>query len=127
MAVNEEVCSAVLRREGLVGARLCIRREDARADELRVRELLSSSVGSPASVTGIRVASWLLRLRCGLWWRGERRRSCQLGVEQKQQRFVVREQHPVDLPGVTPNLCGESDVVGGLGGESLVGGERLVP
>jgi len=34
-------------------------------------------------------------------------------VEQEQQRFVVRERHPVALPGVTPNLCGESDVVGG--------------
>jgi hypothetical protein len=27
---------------------------------------------------------------------------------------------------VTPNLCGESDVVAGLGGESAVAGERLV-
>jgi len=33
-------------------------------------------------------------------------------VEQEQQRFVVRERHPVGLPGVTQNLCGESDVVG---------------
>jgi hypothetical protein len=31
MAVNEEVCSAVLRREGLKDARLGIRREDAGA------------------------------------------------------------------------------------------------
>jgi hypothetical protein len=29
------------------------------------------------------------------------------------------------LPGVTPNLCDESDVVGGPGDESAVAGERL--
>jgi hypothetical protein len=71
-------------------------------------------------------ASLLLRFCCGLWSRGDRGRSCQLGVEQEQQSFVVRERHPVDLPGVTPNLCGESDVVGGPGDESAVTDERLV-
>jgi hypothetical protein len=32
----------------------------------------------------------------------------------------------VDLPGVTPNLCDESDVVGGPGDESAVARERLI-
>ena len=82
---------------------------------------------TPSEVTvSLRVASLLLRFCCGLWSRGDRGRSCQLGVEQEQQRFVVRERHPVGLPGVTPNLCGESDVVAGPGDESAIAGERLV-
>ena len=32
----------------------------------------------------------------------------------------------MDVPGVTPNLRGESDVVAGPGDESAVAGERLV-
>jgi hypothetical protein len=82
---------------------------------------------TPSEVTvSLRVASLLLCFCCGLWSRGDRGRSCQLGVEQEQQRLVVRERHPVDIPGVTPNLCGESDVVGGPGDESAFAGERLV-
>jgi len=82
---------------------------------------------TPSEVTvSRRVNSLLLRFCCGLWSRGDRGRSCQLGVEQEQQRFVVRERHPVGLPGVTPNLCGESDVVAGPGDESAIAGERLV-
>ena len=82
---------------------------------------------TPSEVTvSLRVASLLLRLCCGLWSREDRGRPCQLGVEQEQQGFVVRERHPVSLPGVAPNLCGESDVVGGPGDESAVAGERLV-
>ena len=57
-------------------------------------------------------SSLLLRFCCGLWSRGDSGRSCQLDVEQEQQRFVVRERHPVGLPGVTQNLRGEPDVVG---------------
>ena len=82
---------------------------------------------TPSEVTvSLRVTSLLLRFCCGLWSREDRGRSCQLGVEQEQQGFVVRERHPVSLPGVAPNLCGESDVVGGPGDESAVAGERLV-
>jgi hypothetical protein len=51
---------------------------------------------------------------------------CQLGMEEEQQCFVVREGHPVGFPGVTANLFGESDVVVRLGGESAVAGERSV-
>jgi hypothetical protein len=51
---------------------------------------------------------------------------CQLGVEEEQQCFVVRERHPVGFPGVTAYLFGESNVVVGLGGESAVAGERSV-
>ena len=47
-------------------------------------------------------------------------------MEQEEQRFVVRERHPVGLPRVTPNLSGETNVVGGPGDESAVAGERLV-
>src|SRR3989440_11026524 len=82
---------------------------------------------TPSEVTvSLRVASLLVRFCCGLWSRGDRGRSCQLGVEQEQQRFVGRERHRVGLPGVAPNLCGESDVVAGPGDESAVAGERLV-
>ena len=82
---------------------------------------------TPSEVTvSLRVASLLLRFCCGLWSGGDRGRFCQLSVEQEQQRFVVRERHPVGLPGVTQDLCGESDVVGGPGDESAVAGERLV-
>lgn len=38
----------------------------------------------------LRVASLLLRFCCRVWSRGDRGRSCQLGVEQEQQRFVMR-------------------------------------
>src|SRR5712672_2803253 len=85
-----------------------------------------ASVPAVVLTVSLRVASLLLRFCCGLWSREDRGRSCQLGVEQEQQRFVVRERHPVGLPGVTPNLCGESDVVARLGDESAVAGERLV-
>ena len=82
---------------------------------------------TPSEVTvSLRVASLLLRFCCSVWSREDRGRSCQLGVEQEHQRFVVRERHPVGLPGVTQNLCGESDVVGGPGDESAVACERLV-
>jgi hypothetical protein len=81
---------------------------------------------TPSEVTvGLRVAS-LLRFCSGLCSRGDHGQSRQLGVEKEQQRFVVRERHPVGFTGVTPNLGGESDVVGGPGDESAVAAERLV-
>ncbi len=43
-----------------------------------------------------------------------------------QERFVGCERHPVGLPGVAPDLGGESDVVGSPGDESAVAGESLV-
>ena len=45
---------------------------------------------TPSEVTvSLRVTSLLLRFCRGLWSREDRGRSCQLGVEQEQQRFVV--------------------------------------
>src|SRR5262249_148916 len=91
---------------------------------------LSESSPMAASIaegaTGIHAASLPLLFCCGRWSRRDRGRFCELGVEQEQQRFVVRERHPAGLPGVTLNLCGESHVVGGPGDESAVAGERLV-
>jgi len=76
---------------------------------------------------GVRCRDPIASLLLGFQWPpGDGGHSCELGVEQNQQCFVVRERHPVGLPGVTANLFGESDVVVRLGDESAVAGERSV-
>src|SRR4029078_13141982 len=66
------------------------------------------------------LASLLLRFGCGLWSRGDRGRACQLGVEQDQQRFVVRELHAVGLRGVAPALRDEPLLVRCAGVETAL-------
>src|SRR5207344_815776 len=71
----------------------------ARTHSVRAARWLPALLAS----SGIRVASLLLRFCCGLWSRGDRGRSCQLGMEDEQQRFVVRERHAVGVRGVAPD------------------------
>src|ERR1700704_6434635 len=59
---------------------------------------------------------------CGTRGRGQPGR---FAAEDEQQRLLMRERHPVCLPGVALDLSGEL-VVAGAGLVSAVAGERLV-
>ena len=82
---------------------------------------------TPSEVTvSLRVASLLLRFCCGLWSCGGRGLRRQLGVEDEQQRFVVRERHAVGLRGVAPDRRDEPFLVRCAGVEPALAREHPV-
>ena len=83
---------------------------------------LSESIPMAASIA--RFISRLSFFCCGLWSRGDRGRSCQLGVEDEQQRLVVRERHAVGLRGVAHDRRDEPFLVRCAGVEPALAREH---
>ena len=79
-------------------------------------EVAEDSFGPPCS------SSLLL---VGFGSRGTRGRVGRFAAEDEQQRLLMRERHPVCLPGVALDLGGER-VVAAAGLVSAIAGERLV-
>jgi hypothetical protein len=82
-------------------------------------EVAEDSFGPPCSSSLLLVGF----SSCGTSGRGQPGR---FAAEDEQQRLLMRERHPVCLPGVALDLGGERVVVAGASLVSAVAGERLV-